>query len=294
MAICLVGLHLGCRSLQDQGPAPSEVISCRDKWQQGLNAAQRMNWHEAETLFASAVETCPNDERARQYYADALWRRGAHDDGVVQMKEAVKLSGNDPMLLVRLGEMYLSLGRFDEATSQASTALARQPHLAVAWALQGDIHWARGNHQAALTKYHRALSIRPDFPRIQFSVAQILFQQNKPQQALTVLQAFIDATSQSETPDEVVQLEGLIYKSLGRYEDAVHNLSLIVKRGRASVKVLYELADAELRAGRHAHARWALQQALSKNPDHHASRRLLSQISSSPSRTATMPSHGRH
>ena len=294
VAICLVGLHVGCRSLHDQGPAPSEVISCRDKWQQGLNAAQGGNWNEAETLFSSAVETYPNDERARQYYADALWRRGAHGDAVVHMTEAVRLSGNDPILLVRLGEMYLLLKRFDEATSQASAALARQPNLAIAWALQGDILRGQGHHQAALANYHRALSIRADFPRVQFTAAQILFHQKKPQPALTMLQSLIDATSQSESPDEVVHLEGLIYKSLGRYDDASHNLSLIVQRGRASVQILYELADAELRVGRRAHARWALQQALLQNPDHEASRSLLARISDAPQRTATMPSRARN
>ena len=268
----------GCLSLHDRGPASSELISCRHNWKQGLDAVQRGQWKQAETLFASAVESCPHDERARQYYADALWRRGAHDDAIEQMEKAVQLSGGDAQLVVGLGEMYLSVGDVEVAENCASEVLARQSDSAAAWALRGDIQWGRGQRNDALASYHRALSVRPQFPRIQFAVAQICYQQDRPQQGLVTLQQLIETTVREKVPKEVFRLEGLIYKSLGRYDDAVESFRTVVQSDRPNAQSFFELADVEFCADRYVDAHRSVYEALARDSTHEASRRLLEEI----------------
>ena len=56
------------------------VVTSRQLSLRGMEAVQQGNWELAETRFASAVEACPVDERARCRYAETLWQRGEVDE----------------------------------------------------------------------------------------------------------------------------------------------------------------------------------------------------------------------
>ena len=77
------------------------------------------------------------------------------------MEEAVRLSGDDPDRLVRLGQMYRSRGDLSQASKQAAQAIAANPQLASAWALRGDVLLAQGSRSEALASFHRAYEPRP-------------------------------------------------------------------------------------------------------------------------------------
>ena len=278
--LLLLLLASGCRSLSGAGPASSEIVSCRDQWQQGLEALQHQEWTQAESLFAGAVRTCPQDERARKYYSDVLWHRGAWDDATRQMQEAVNLSGGDPALLVRLGEMYIAQGYFDEAEACAAESLSRQVDLAGAWALSGDIHWQHGRRSAAIDDYHRALSLQSGSPRVQLALARASFAENDPEQALVTLHALKDSTPSAELSHDVFYLEGMIHKSLRRYEDAARSFREVAQRGQGGSLLFYEIANAEMLSGHPEPARRAAQIALAWDAAHEPTRQLLAQINS--------------
>ena len=61
------------------------------------------------------------------------------------MERAVNLSGGDPDLQVRLGEMYLLRDNTAGAWQQAERAILAQRHSAAAWALRGDVLRRRGD-----------------------------------------------------------------------------------------------------------------------------------------------------
>jgi len=276
----------GCRTFSVHGPASSEIASCRDQWQHGLEALQHQQWAKAELLFAGAVRTCPKDERARQYYADTLWHRAAWNEATQQMQEAVTLSGGDPSLLVRLGKMYFSLRHYDEAHACVTEALARQANLPHAWALRGDLHRQRGDRSAAIADYHHALSLQPDMPPIQLALARNSYEANDLQQALTTLHALKDRTPPAELSHEVFYLDGLIHKSLRRYEDAARSFRQVARRGQGGSDLFYELANAELLSGRPEAARRAAQIALAWDAQHLPTRSLLARIDGSQDRMA--------
>ena len=93
---------LGCSGLSRRWQ-PDDVVFARQIAQRGMDAVDAGNWQRAEEFFAKAVEVCPVDERVQSRYAEALWRRGSRPEAVEHMKEAVRLSGGDPDLVVRLG-----------------------------------------------------------------------------------------------------------------------------------------------------------------------------------------------
>jgi tetratricopeptide (TPR) repeat protein len=278
---CLAAIvSVGCRSLRCPSAADASLAAARSLSLQALDAQQRGRPDEAEALFASAVEQCPSDERARHGYARSLWLRGAQDQAVAHMEEAVRLSGNDPERLVELGEMYLHRGELRRAGQHADRAIAANAQLAAAWALRGQVQQALGQRDAALASFHQALSLRASYPDVQLAIAAIYGEQNRPQRALATLQTLADSFPPGQVPDEVLVQEAFACRALGRYQDAAGKLALVCDSGAASADLYCELARTHLLAGDPAAARQVVQAALARDPQHAAGLTLASELGS--------------
>ncbi len=135
---------LGCASLHKDAIS-EEVISARQMSLRGFDSLERGKLEDAETWFANAIKTNPVDERAHVQYAELLWRRGLHEDAIKHLEQSVKLSGGDPALVVRLGEMYLAQGDAERAWQQADRAIQANRQLACAWACEATCGGMREN-----------------------------------------------------------------------------------------------------------------------------------------------------
>ena len=273
----LCAFSSGCVSLHRK-PVGDNVIRARQLSLRGSEALHDGRWHEAEELFKSAIESCPVDERARRGYAETLWQRRSRKEAIDQMEQAVRFSASAPELLVQLGEMYVAEGEVDRALNNAVQAIRVQKHLASAWALRGDAERIRGNIDIALASYHRALGIQENYPRVQVSVAQIYLTQNRPQRALSTLQAAKGLYLPDQIPQPLLHFEGIALKSLGRYDDAVNTLQLAARRGPPYSDLLYELAHAQYLIGDFSRARITLNHVIHQQSNHLPSLQLLAQL----------------
>lgn len=267
----LLSFGAGCRALRCTDASDAALAAARRQSLQALDAQQRGQWDQAETLFAAAIEQCPADERARHGYAHALWQRGAHDEAIAHMEEAVRLSGNDPERMVELGSMYLHRGQLHRAADQADRAIAADPQLAAAWVLRGQSHQSLGQSDNALASLHRALSLRANYPEAQLAIAAIYTQQDRPQRALATLQALSDSHPPDQIPADVLIQEAFAFRALGRHSDSAAKLALATERGNASADLYYELARSQSLAGNTHAARDAVSAALARDATHAAS-----------------------
>lgn len=278
LAIALTcSVFCGCATLGHR-PVAENVVRCREQCQAGLDAEREGRDKEAHQLYAAAVECCPVDERARRLHAESLWQRAQRTEAIEQMQEAVRLSGGEPQLLVRLGEMHLATGQLQPAARQACAAIEAAPGLASAWALEGDVLRASGDPSAALERYHRALVYRDDYPEVQFAVAEIYFQQRRYQRALSTLVALSQQYEPHRQPQRLRWLRGLSYKALERYDEAAEELEMAARFAPPTPELLYELAHSQMMAGQTAAARLTAQQALALAPAHADSRQLMAQL----------------
>jgi tetratricopeptide (TPR) repeat protein len=87
-----------------------------------------------------------------------------------------------------------------------------------------------------------------------------------------------DTYPPGEEPQEVLFQTGLAYHAVGRPADALEYLRAARNAGPASPELLFQLAEAELQAGRRDEARFTAQQALELQPGHTASLALLERI----------------
>jgi tetratricopeptide (TPR) repeat protein len=279
LAVCAAALAAGagCATLRP-GTVADNVVTARQLSLQGIDAMQRERWEEAEQLFVAAIRTNESDERAHRRYAELLWRRGVRDDAIRHMENAERLSGGDLELVVQLGGMYLREGNLDAAWQQAEQAIHTQTELPCAWALRGDIFAARNQFHDAMISYHRALAYQPHFPKVQLALTELYAQQNRPRRALATVSALVDQYGPDRAPTDVLLLQGLALKTLGRYDDAIDVLTAARNRGDANVELLYSLSESHWLAGDVANAGLAVQVALAQDPTHAPSRRLQSDI----------------
>ena len=128
----------GCQWAGLRDPVPASLTASRKLSSEGNELLERKQPEKAEAKLAEAVKTCPTDCDARRYYAETLWLRNARPEAVAQLEEACRLSP-DSDLRVRLAEMYLEMGRLDEAGQNVDQVLSRNLKLAAAWRVRGRV-----------------------------------------------------------------------------------------------------------------------------------------------------------
>ncbi len=268
----------GCSSFGSRGPVAENIITSRELGRLGIESIHLGRWEAAESHFQKAIEINPADAETHRHYAKALWQRGAHREAIGQMSAAARLSGGDPDVLVELGRFHYDQGTLEKAELQVDRAISARSQCADAWALRGDIFYARGHSDQALSCYHRALASNNDCPLIRLRLAQIYQQQGRYQRALATMDVLCQACAVGKIPANALYQRGIALKSLGRYDAAIDSLQRAHQLDRNSVEIVSALGEAQWFAGRPASARLAAEHALVLAPQHRASRDLLSQI----------------
>lgn len=291
-------LFSGCRTFSTRLP-DSRQVRARQMSLRGADLLRRDRYEDAETLFNEALQSSPNDERAHWGLASTLWEKGEKETALVHMREAVRLSGSNPDYIVRLGQMYLTLGDVESAWLQAATTLKQNRDRADAWALLGDCQSRVARPDDALASYHRALLVQPDYPKVQMSVAELYRQLGRPQRTLATLDRFRDLHPTHELRGQASLVRGLALLDLDRPEEA----SIALKEAsqhldESQLERQLQLANSLFQLGDYVEARMALGKVLLQAPENQTARSLQSSIDSSFAQIAQEssgvggPSHG--
>lgn len=288
-AVALFAALPGCQLTQRLGPVPKSLVASRQLSSRGVSAIERQDWTEAEQLLAQAVKTCPVDPQARRYYAEALWHRGERGEALVQMEEALRLSSDDPKLLLAAAHMQAEQGALEPALARVERALDLDPHSAEGWALRGKLMNDAGLSRRALADYQKALGYDPRNREVLLATAELYRQLNEPQRALANLQTLVDLEPDGSDRQQPLYLMGLAYTAMARYDEAAESLREALRLGDPKPEILYQLAEVEMRAGHPAAAQAATAQLLAIDPGHAAGREL-----SARAEVALRPATGRY
>lgn len=233
----------------------------------GAGLLEQKNYNEAGPLFSEALKHSPADERAQWGMAEVLWETEDQGQAIQHMSQAAELSGKNPDLVVRLGEMHLKAGNIQEAAAQAERALTINRQHAGAWALKGQVLRMQNQVEDALIAYQRALNHAPEDAATRIAVSEIYQRLGRPQRALATLDYLTDSQPTEAIPARVWLLRGEAYAALGESSHSKYCLqeasSCVTECDTDS---LVQLARLQYKAGDLAEARLCVGKALQQNP----------------------------
>lgn len=258
---CALAITVGCRLPCYDGPSAKNVLASRQLVQQGMRDMERGEWKGAEKHFATAVKQCPADHEAHRLYAETLWKAGRQQEALVEINEALRISGDDEQSLVRHAEMRLARSEFEQALDAARRALDVNPQSADAWAVRGKIWQTSGDLSRAAADFHQSLGREPGRRDALESLAEIYRRQNEPQRALANLRALAETYPVDEVPREVLEQQAQALLALNRPADAAEQLAVACRRGAPVLPLWLAMADCQLQAGQTQAALVTLDQA---------------------------------
>jgi predicted Zn-dependent protease len=271
----------GCAVFGRRSHSASEITAARELSRQGVAALEAGQPQQAEELLKKSLAASPDDASSRRYMAETLWRRGAGDDAIVQISEAVRLEPTNASLAVRAGEMYLAVGHRDAAEEQAERAIRLDPTTAGAWALRGRCFNKMNQPDRALADLERAVELAPDRSDLLLEVASVYRQRGQNTRCLTAIYHLLDTYPSGEEPQSVLVMQGQTLMDLGRPQQATDAFIAAVQHGPPSADLYFYLAQSYSAAGRASEASAAAQQALAINGAHEPSRQLLTEMAAS-------------
>ncbi len=253
----------GCAGLKPRGGVDKDVLLGRRLTQRGLDALDRGQVNEAEAHFTQALDCCPTNISARCRLADCLWKRGANQDAIAHLSEALARSSHqDTTMLVRLGQMRLDIGELDQAKQLAGEALKSSPDAPGAWRLQAAIQHHEQRRIDALASYQRSLSLDPENLEAQLAVAEIYHELDRPGRTLATLRHVDTWLAVDEQPARVLALKGIALHRLKRFDEAAELLALASERDQDNHALLTLLARAQYASGRYEQAQHTIRDAL--------------------------------
>ena len=116
------------------------------------------DWARAEVEFKRAIELNPNSASAHQFYGLFLAARERFDEAIREARLALEL---DPLSLVinlHVGWVYWFAGQFDKTLSQIERMIELEPNFFGAYWQLGTLHSVRGNAEAAVEAFQKALA----------------------------------------------------------------------------------------------------------------------------------------
>jgi arylsulfatase A-like enzyme/predicted Zn-dependent protease len=209
---------------------------------------------EARAGFERVRQLNPRDARPLYQLAALSARRGDFAAAAATLEEGVKLEGDRPAFLVKLGEARLELKQLDAAQAALLDAIKLKPTQSMAHYDLGLIDEARGPWRGAMAANEGEIALSPKLYQPQFNMAKLLSRDGRAAEAITHFRAAVDRNPEFGT--------GFLYlaKALLDANDLT-GAEQAAKRGldskpEASMVPLghYVLADVYSRLGREAEA----------------------------------------
>jgi tetratricopeptide (TPR) repeat protein len=196
----------------------------------------------AAELLARAVEVDPTFALAHYHLGVVHLALGNRWKAAAQFRASTQVDAGIPEPFKALGDLFLSSPRrlFDQAIEAYERAIKLRPHYADAHVGLGDAKAAKGENEAAIAHYQKALSLDPLNARVQFALGKIYYTEkglyyeavNAYKKAIDLDQYFLEARMGL----------GEIYEEKGLYKDAVAEYKKVIEVDAKHTAAHYNLA----------------------------------------------------
>ncbi len=186
----------------------------------GRALLQLKQFDEAEASLRHALTLNARDTTALQSLADLLRSQGRYEEALEGYRAVLAVDRGYAPAHLGTGHTLLNLRRYDELLTRMNPILALQPNSPLArslLSLMGQASQALGRLDAAAEYYERALRIDPRFSAPLAHLATLRLKQGRYQDALTILQAFVEAEPGNASAHHGM---GVAFQKLGKLDEA--------------------------------------------------------------------------
>lgn len=219
---------------------------------------------EAQAALTRTIDLNPNQFEAYILQAQMAVGRGAIDEAERLQRSAARLQPDHPW--VKTVEGMVALRRGDGARAQAllTRAAERMPDdLQVLYAL-GFAHLSQRQFAFAEQAFVKIIALAPQMQGLRGMLAEVLLQQQRPDDAREVLQPLLD-NPETATP-ALKRMTAELDVAMGRYEQALALLREAVTEAPRDGRAWGLAADLWRRSGDHADAHATLDAVLAQHP----------------------------
>ena len=208
-----------------------------------VSRRQLAYWQNSETVFRHALAVTTGNYAAHNNLARTLVEQGRIKEARPHLEQALAIHPEFPQAHNNLGVLLAAEGRIAAALDHFARAVANRPDFAEAHYNLANALLADGHPDEALTHYQRVLDMDPAYKHaalIYHRLGLIRLQKQKPTEAA---ESFRQALSLDPGQVEATEMLAGIYKSAGRYDEAVDLYRrLLERRPEYSITITYNLA----------------------------------------------------
>ncbi|MCY1079394.1 tetratricopeptide repeat protein [Archangium lansingense] len=222
-------------------------------------------------FLAAGCEDRPSQpspkEQAEGYYVkgNTEYLSGKFEDALTSFNTMKELSPDDPRLPAAIGEVYLSMGRLNEASAQFELALKRDSKRSTNWSRLGFIHAQLGRTDEARSALSKALALHPkDFNALE-QLAEIHVKRGEKGEAVKHFALAAEACPDASKTPLVLRAVDVLTDD-GRHAEALLLLGEWTGKGVRTPELLTALGDEQVRAGQLLLAAASYREAASGSP----------------------------
>jgi Tfp pilus assembly protein PilF len=290
LILVIASLCSGC-ALCRTSRSEQDLVAVRQLALRGSEAMQRGDAVEAERCFEDAIARYPQDERCHALLAELRKKQGRSEESTAHLERAVRLSGDDPRLLVELGAGLLEQGQDDSALDCVRRALRQDASSADAWTLYARALRRKQNNSEAIVAFHRSLQIEPHQSRVALELAEVYLGEGRLERCLSTLDSRACSSAEAVAHGDADYLRGLALARMDRHLDATSALADAERKGIRTPELYFQLAQSHHLNGSPASARLALAEAQKMAPRDERFTRLEAAIEAP--NVAAQPKRGR-
>ncbi len=173
-------------------------------WLGDLIRAERLD--EADQLAAAVLEHWPDEPDVLHFIGLLRHAQGDGEAAVALIRRAIEGRPEASAPWNNLGNVLLTLGRFDEAASAYTCSAELDPAGAQAWNNLGTLHRKRGALAEAEAACRRALEADPAFGDAWYNLSQVLIERGQVHEGLIAnSRAIASWPRQQQSRDQVIR-----------------------------------------------------------------------------------------
>jgi Tfp pilus assembly protein PilF len=167
---------------------PKKAVKEYDK---GFEAEKRGKANEAIEHYRDALKIAPEYYPAHNNLGSLYLSKADFTSAEAEFREAVRLDQNDAQAYFNLGNVFLLTKRYTESENVLDAGLQRRPDSAFGRFLRGCLDSRMGKLAAAEKDLREALRLDPAMSQAYLQVANLYLQENRREDAIAELQAFL-------------------------------------------------------------------------------------------------------